>query len=319
MAHSHTRLTVACMALLVLPGILSAQTEINQSAPAAAGNRDNGVARQPANLAASQSVAKAGDGKQPESRPTIGTIPPIYPNLPASQVVMSVKCAVPGSSLAERVHLPRLAGRLRKNKKPVVLAVGSSSTWGAGASDRGHTYPAQLETILEKAWADKDVDVINRGVSGEVAATTADRLLNLAAEIRPDLVLWQLGTNDAVLRVRIEDFEKTVRTTIDKLRQGGIDVVLVGLQYTPKWARDKHYFDIRSTLYKVAKEEKVLYVRRYAAMEFIANTHKNLQIMARDKFHLNDLGYQCMAEHVAQAVIANLFVRRPAKVNANPK
>ena len=26
--------------------------------------------------------------------------------------------------------------------------------------------------------------------------------------------------------------------------------------------------------------------------------------------HLNDLGYQCMAEHIAQAVVANLFVKK---------
>jgi lysophospholipase L1-like esterase len=32
--------------------------------------------------------------------------------------------------------------------------------------------------------------------------------------------------------------------------------------------------------------------------------------MASDNFHLNDLGYQCMAEHVAHAMIVSLFVKR---------
>ena len=224
---------------------------------------------------------------------------------------MSIECEVPRARLADRAPLPRLAKRLRNNNKPVVLAVGSSSTWGVGASRRTKAYPAQLERILEKAWVGADVDVINRGVSGEVAAVTADRLLILAGEYRPDLVLWQLGTNDAVLRVRVEDFANTVSKTIRLLRAASIDVVLVGLQYTPKWARDTHYFAIRDTLYKIAREEKVLYVRRYAAMEFIARSKSKQRMMARDNFHLNDLGYQCMAEHVAQAVIANLFVRQP--------
>jgi lysophospholipase L1-like esterase len=39
-------------------------------------------------------------------------------------------------------------------------------------------------------------------------------------------------------------------------------------------------------------------------------TDAQLQMMADDDFHLNDLGYQCMAEHIAQAMTANLFVRR---------
>ncbi|MCC2096385.1 MAG: SGNH/GDSL hydrolase family protein [Hyphomicrobiales bacterium] len=223
---------------------------------------------------------------------------------------MSINCAVPNSSLADRAPLPRLAKRLRNNTKPVVLAVGSSSTWGVGSSSRRKTYPAQLEHILEKAWLGKDVEVINRGVSGETASGTADRMLNLAAQFKPDLVLWQLGTNDAVLRVRIDDFTHTVVSTVRKLREANIDVVLVGLQYTPKWARDSHYFAVRDALYKIAKQEKLLYVRRYKAMEFLARTHKSLRLMSRDNFHLNDLGYQCMAEQVAQAVVTNLFLRR---------
>jgi lysophospholipase L1-like esterase len=45
-------------------------------------------------------------------------------------------------------------------------------------------------------------------------------------------------------------------------------------------------------------------------MEYIAKTKASLQMMADDDFHLNDVGYQCMAEHIAQAVTANIFVRR---------
>jgi lysophospholipase L1-like esterase len=45
-------------------------------------------------------------------------------------------------------------------------------------------------------------------------------------------------------------------------------------------------------------------------MEYLARTKANLRMMADDDFHLNDLGYQCMAEHIAQAVTANIFVRR---------
>lgn len=257
----------------------------------------------------SQVVSQA--SPQPAGEKTIGKIEPIVPPTTPQATVMSVECAVPRASLAEVAPLPRLAKRLRKNKKPVVLAVGSSSTWGVGASRRRKTYPAQLENILEKAWTGTNVVVINRGFSGEIASATAERLLILAGEFRPDLVLWQLGTNDAVLRVRVEDFTNTVRSTVKLLRAAGIDVVLVGLQYTPKWARDSHYFAIRDALNAIAKEEKLLYVRRYAAMEFLARTKSNVNMMARDNFHLNDLGYQCMAEHVAQAVIANMFVRQP--------
>ncbi|HRY04415.1 MAG TPA: SGNH/GDSL hydrolase family protein, partial [Beijerinckiaceae bacterium] len=144
---------------------------------------------------------------------------------------------------------------------------------------------------------------------GEVAATTADRLRTEVALNRPDLVLWQLGTNDALSRVPPEQFEATVRSTIAWLKADKIDVVLVGLQYTPKLARDKNYEEIRDTLFKISAQEGVLYIRRYDAMRFISQA-RAAPVLAQDDFHLNDLGYRCMAEHVAQAVIANLFVRR---------
>jgi lysophospholipase L1-like esterase len=181
---------------------------------------------------------------------------------------------------------------------------------GIGASSGVKSYPVLFGDILEKALKGVDVDVVNRGVAGEVAETTADRIRSEVALAKPDLVLWQLGTNDAISRVAPNDFEATVRDTVRWLKSDGIDVVLVGLQYTSRLAKDSSYFAIREVLQKIATEENILYVRRYDAMQFIARTRANLQLMSSDNFHLNDLGYQCMAEHVAHAVIASLFLKR---------
>jgi acyl-CoA thioesterase I len=46
-------------------------------------------------------------------------------------------------------------------------------------------------------------------------------------------------------------------------------------------------------------------------MQFIARTRESLDMLSTDALHLNDLGYHCMAEHVAQAVVSSLFLRRP--------
>ena len=164
--------------------------------------------------------------------------------------------------------------------------------------------------MLEQVLKGVPIEMINRGVSGETARTTADRLRMEAALIKPDLVLWQVGTNDAVQRVSVDQFERTVYKTVAILKRKNIDVVLVGLQYTPRYARDEHYFAIREALKRIAADQNVLYVRRFQAMEYISKTKDSLRMMADDEFHLNDVGYQCMAEHIAQAVTANIFVRR---------
>lgn len=224
---------------------------------------------------------------------------------------LSPQCEAPGSDIASNAPLPHLAEKLGKGGPLRILAIGSSSTWGVGASSRRKTYPAQLRSILETTLKGTEAQITNRGVSGEVAATTADRLRTEVALDRPDVVLWQLGTNDALARVTPADFERTVANTVEWLKGHNIDVVLVGLQYTPAFARDENYFAIRETLRKVAAQQNVLYVRRYDAMQFIARHQPNADsLVSNDDLHLTDTGYQCMAEHVAHAVIANLFVRK---------
>jgi acyl-CoA thioesterase I len=231
-------------------------------------------------------------------------------NVPPAPPPMSPPCDVPGTDIAAPATLPNITQALQKGEKVQILAIGSSSTSGWGASSKNKTYPSQLEVILEHALKGVDVVIVNRGVAGEVAETTAERIKSEVALKRPDLVLWQLGTNDALARIPQRDFEETVRSTLRWLKDNKIDVVLVGLQYTSRLARDPNYVAIRDSLQKIAATENILYVRRYDAMRFIAQTRANLQLMAGDNFHLNDLGYQCMAEHVAHAMIVSLFAKR---------
>jgi len=287
MAHASKRLKAGAF----LIAVLCAGTALGQSVP------------ENAPPAASKDPAAAIDAAVPTP------LPP-DPNNAVIQYALSSQCSVPSKEIAAPATLPAMVSKLEAGQPLRILAIGSSSTWGIGASTRQKNYPSQLETMLEKSMRGVDIQVINRGVSGETSDTTADRLRTEAVLLKPDLVLWQLGTNDAIQHVPAETFETNVRKTIKALRRKGIDVVLVGLQYTPNYSRDAHYFAIRDALDHIASDLKVLYVKRYAAMEFIARTKANMRLLADDGFHLNDMGYQCMAEHIAQAVTANLFVRR---------
>ena len=172
------------------------------------------------------------------------------------------------------------------------------------------SYPVQIEDLLKTALNGVDVDIINRGTGGEVAQTSSDRIHSEAAITKPDLVLWQLGTNDALARVDPEQFTDIVKSTVEWLKQQDIDVVLVGLQYTTRFARDENYFAIKRALDRIAKDEGILYIKRYDAMKFIAQTRAKVHLMTSDNYHLSAIGTQCMAEHVAHAMVASLFVRR---------
>jgi lysophospholipase L1-like esterase len=230
--------------------------------------------------------------------------------LTAGPPPLSPQCVVPAADIASAVELKNFATVLEKQGPVRILAIGSSSTAGTGSSSSTKTYPSQLEGVLKRALPGAEVVVINRGLPGEVAANTALRIRTEVARAKPDLVLWQLGTNDALSRVPPKEFEATADSTIRWLKSNQIDVVLVGLQYTPRLAHDPNYAAIRDALQLVAVRENVLYVSRYDAMRFMAQSRADLDLMSHDNFHLNDLGYQCMAEHVAHAVIVGVSMKK---------
>lgn len=240
------------------------------------------------------------------------TPPPLPEDTPLAKI--SPVCDAPFADIATPLPLPHLTEALGKKQAIKVMTIGSSSTVGIGASNPSRNYPNQLIGILRQSFTGLDISVVNRGVSGEVSATTAERLKMQVALEKPTLVLWQVGTNDALARVPVDDFLATVRDALKWLKSHDIDVVLVGLQYTPHVARDAHYHAIRAALKTVAEEQQVLHVRRFAAMEFLSKV-KGGALLAPDELHLNDLGYRCMAEHIARAMVVSSFMRvkpRPA-------
>ena len=97
-----------------------------------------------------------------------------------------------------RRPLRALSRAVRAKRQVRVLAIGSSSTAGVGASSPTATYIAKLETSLEGSLQGMDFDVVGKGMSGEVAQGAADRMKQEVEETKPDLVVWQLGTNDAL-------------------------------------------------------------------------------------------------------------------------
>ena len=115
--------------------------------------------------------------------------------------VLSPSCGVPMTRLAAPAPLPHLTAALKDKTTIHIVAIGSSSTFGIGASTLDKTYPFQLQDILEKSFQGRDVYVSNSGTSGELAAATAERVKNEVALKQPDLVLWQVGTNDVLAGV----------------------------------------------------------------------------------------------------------------------
>jgi acyl-CoA thioesterase-1 len=87
-----------------------------------------------------------------------------------------------------------VAQRLADVESVKIIAIGSSSTAGAGASSRAFSYPSRLEVELRTRFPRASITVINRGVGGEEAPQMLARFARGVIAEKPDLVLWQVGS-----------------------------------------------------------------------------------------------------------------------------
>jgi len=199
----------------------------------------------------------------------------------------------------------RKAARSKSSIK--VLAIGSSSTVGVGASSPTATYVARLERSLEGAVKGMDFDVIGRGLSGEVAQGAADRMKQEVEEAKPDLVVWQVGTNDAIRHVSIDKFKNCLKTTLKWLAENKIDVVLIDPQYGDALTKDAYYEEVVAATAEVAREAHVLLVDRFEAMRELQRERGDMFYLTSDNLHMNDRGHRCMAEQLARAIVGGLL------------
>ncbi len=205
-----------------------------------------------------------------------------------------------GDALPARIAaLPGFSAALESKKHVRIVAIGSSSTEGAGASSAAATYPSQLHALLQLALPGDRFEVINLGIGGETAGKTVERLRRDIPGLSPDLVVWQVGTNDALNGVAIPDYEKTVRDALQFLKTGHYDTLLVGMQWTRKLAGNPNYVATRDATVHVAGLEGVTIVSRYDAMRKLADASGREDFTGPDHLHMNDRGYRCLAEEVA--------------------
>jgi lysophospholipase L1-like esterase len=227
------------------------------------------------------------------------TAPPPVGNVPEV-------CTVPGELQNLQFALPRMAALLRDRAPVRILAIGSSSTAGVGATVPAHAYPPRLRDALLRLLPGAEIMVRNDGIGGEVASTTLVRLRKSVEDWKPDLVLWQLGTNDAVRHISAEAFAETLREGVDFVLGRGLDLILIDPQYFAGVANEDLYRVFVQSIERVAAEKRVPLMRRYAIMRYWDALPRKVLMLAADGFHMNDLGYLCMAETLAGGMVQRL-------------
>ena len=121
---------------------------------------------------------------------------------------------------------------------------------------------------------------------------------------KPDLVLWQLGTNSLIRDHMFSDHGAAIRDGIHKIRAVGADVVLIDPQFAPKVIvkpEAEHMVELIAT---TAKMEDVDLFRRFEVMKrWREDNHMAFEsFVSPDGLHMNDWSYACFAKGLGLAI-----------------
>jgi lysophospholipase L1-like esterase len=214
------------------------------------------------------------------------------------------RCEAPASLVRFNAPLPKFAATLIANRPVHIVALGSSSTQGIGASSPKSCYPVRLQAELQRRFPESEITVDNLGVGGQLATDMLPRITKDVLPRKPTLVIWQTGVNDAMRHVDLETFRHTVERGIDRLQKAGIDVVLLDMQYFPRAEKVRDFARYLVAMRQIAEARKVPIVQRFAIMKHLVTSTQFTaqQLLAADLFHPNDLSYGCLGRLMADAL-----------------
>jgi lysophospholipase L1-like esterase len=227
----------------------------------------------------------------------------------ASDIFSRVPCLPPKGGLQSMGSLPHVAARLASGKPVVIVAFGSSSTQGYGSSSPEFTYPNRLAAQLHRRYPGADITVLNRGVGGEDAPEMMKRLQTAVIDAKPDLVIWQVGTNAVLRNLDPVETQKQVDEGVARIQAAGSDIVLVDPQYSPQvYQRAESANRMVRMLQKVAQLHRVGIFPRF---EIMREWHDQQALpvdsfVIADGLHMNDWGYACFAQLLGDDIIKSV-------------
>lgn len=216
-------------------------------------------------------------------------------------------CSAPAGWTAIQAPLEHTAARINAGGPLNIVAVGSSSTVGVGATGPQEAYPYRLQVALREHFSKLDIEVANRGASGEDAPEELARLTTDVVALHPDLAIWQVGTNAVLRRDDLSADGEWMREGVGLLKRAGIDVVLMDLQYAPRVLDRSSYGVMEDLIADTATDAHVGLFRRFALMRYWQSTHlaDAPAMIGADGLHMTDVGYDCLASDLAAALEAN--------------
>ncbi len=227
----------------------------------------------------------------------------------ATDIFSRVPCLPPKGGVKSFGSLPHVAGKLASGEPVLIIAFGSSSTSGYGTSSPEYSYPNRLAMQLHRQYPGADITVINRGRGGEDAPEMIRRLQSDVIDPKPDLVIWQVGTNAVLRNLDPDETANEVADGIARIQAAGADLVLVDPQYSPKVT--EHPESASKMIKMLGKIARGRHVGVFPRFEVMRQWHEKQALpidsfVIADGLHMNDWGYACFAQLLGDDIIKSV-------------
>jgi lysophospholipase L1-like esterase len=147
------------------------------------------------------------------------------------------------------------------------------------------------------------IGLINSGRIMEDLGDNISRIDNDVLRYKPDLVIWQIGTNDVVWRGIADNAKEMLAGAVKRIKAAKADVVLLDLQYAPLVTLTSRYKRMEGIIADVAAEQRVGYFPRFLLMKRAIDAGVT-GLVSWDGLHNSAEGYACVGVALARMIDA---------------
>jgi ABC-type amino acid transport substrate-binding protein len=212
-------------------------------------------------------------------------------------------CEIPSYLLFGNNELRRVAASVSDDRRLTIAVVGTGSSALAGPEGPASAYPARLEAVLKQRLPGIAVKVVTLLRTRQTADDLAKGMGKLLVDEKPNLVIWQTGTIDAIRRVEPDDFRAALDEGIESIEKGGADVILMNMQYSPRTEMMVALGPYADVMRLVAQQHEVPLFDRLAIMRHWSDTGEfDLYASGRDNV-LAQRVHDCIGRGLATLII----------------
>lgn len=224
---------------------------------------------------------------------------PIQPNGGAAA---DGACQVAAHLVHPDFAMPHVASALAHKQLDIVVMGTASSSLG-GAQGASKAYPARLQVALAKRFPELKVKVNSYAQPRETAAEMERGLANVIAQSKPNLVVWQTGTADAIRGVDPEDFRVALEEGTDTVLSAGIDLIFMNMQYSPRTESMIALGAYADAMRLVAMQHEVVLFDRNAIMKYWNEVGTFDLSAATKKQDVAERVHNCIGEMLADVIV----------------